>query len=86
MSVKNIEMYHKNPINIFYPWVQVFFIIIEISHVVSSSEIHLTRLNSDSNLVDGTIAENGSFGLHDENSTSTRSAASMYIYDSVVFY
>ena len=74
-------MYHKNPITIFYPLVKEFLIVIKIIHVVSSSEIHLTRLNSDSNLVDGNIAENDSFPMQEENSTSIRSAASMYIYN-----
>ena len=81
MSGINIEMYHKNPITVFYPFVLVFLIIMEVIHVPSSSEIHLTRLNSDSNLINGKIPKNGSLPSEEENSTSIRSAASMQIYN-----
>ena len=74
-------MYHKNPIIEYYPFVHVLLLIIEFIHVPSSSEIHLTRLNSDSNLINGKIPENGSIPLEEENSTSIRSAASMHIYN-----
>ena len=74
-------MYHKNPITVFYPFVLVFLIIMEVIHVPSSSEIHLTRLNSDSNLINEKIPKNGSIPSEKENSTSIRSAASMQIYN-----